>query len=260
MSRLKNIPKIQLAVLIAPAIIKLRLELENKALKELEEIQNTLIGECPEIKVLESYNKKVSNIKSFLNKVARRGNDIKKTLDPLIKAERAILAAVTVLELLPAPNTFTTVGVTNKAAQLLADIKQFAKDIHDEVFLISGLIEGSLGILTLVDLINTRLNTIDLQLSSCVETGELDEEALKVVSEGKETLQEATTQYTDPTTGQVYDIRVVLVSDKKIAPLRQAVAYDRSGIARYRSAQSFSSSTQVLVDEVKLRIDNNIII
>jgi len=259
MSRLLNVPKIQLAVLIAPAIIKLRIELENKVLKELESIAADLTGECPDLSVLETYNKKINNIKSFLTKIERRGNSIKKTLDPLIKAERAILAAVTILEVLPAPNTFTTVGVTNKAAQLLAEIKQFAKDIHDEVFLVSGLIEGSLGLLTIVNLLNDRLQTIDIQLQSCIENGILDEAAVEAIEEGRET-ENTTISYTSPNTGQIFDIRVVLVSDEKIAPLRQAIAYDNLGIARFKSDQSFSSSTKVLVDEVKLRIDNNIIV
>jgi len=42
----------------------------------------------------------------------------------------------------------------------------------------------------------------------------------------------------------------------KIAPKRYAVAKDRVGVIRLRGESSFSSDTQVLLDELKFEIDN----
>lgn len=259
MSRLLNVPQIALAAVVAPLIIKLRVELQGRVTKELLEIQQQLIGSCPAPKTLESLKKKLSNLKGFLGKVEKRGNKIKKAIDPLIAAERTVLATVAILLVLPVPNIGTTVGVTSKAADLLASLQKLAKEIHDEVFLITGLLEGSLGILSIVSRLNQLVNNIDLQIASCAETGTLIdvEEGIPNETTAEDTLY---TSLEEGTNQKVYRIRVIVLDDKAVAPLRQAIAYDNLDIVRFKSDPSYSSSTQVLVDQVKFRIDNNIIV
>ena len=259
MSRLLNVPQIALAAVIAPLIIKLRVELQGRVAKELAEIQQQFAVDCPDPKTLKGLRNKLSNIKNFLNKVEKRGNSIKKAIQPLIVAERTVLGAVIVLLALPVPNFGTTVGITSKAADLLANLQKLAKDIHDEIFLITGLIEGSLGILTVVSQLKQKVDVLDSLIAGCAETGALIAEEEGIANET--TAEDIPyTSLDQRGSSKVYKIRVILLDDTAVAPLRQAVAYDNLDIIRFRSEASYSSSTQVLIDEVKFRIDNNIIV
>jgi hypothetical protein len=56
-------------------------------------------------------------------------------------------------------------------------------------------------------------------------------------------------------------IKLEIIEDPnspRIAPRRYAIAKDRRGIIVLRGDSSFSSSTDVLLDEIKFRIDNQL--
>ena len=48
------------------------------------------------------------------------------------------------------------------------------------------------------------------------------------------------------------------IATSKIAPRRYAIASDIRGVVIFKGPLSFSSSTQVLLDEIKFRIDNKL--
>ena len=59
--------------------------------------------------------------------------------------------------------------------------------------------------------------------------------------------------------GTPYTLQVILdPNSPQIAPRRQAIAKDTRGIVVLKGQPSFSSSIKVLLDELKLRIDNQL--
>lgn len=65
--------------------------------------------------------------------------------------------------------------------------------------------------------------------------------------------------YTNPNNGEVYDLEIQIdPSSPKIAPRRFAVAKDSIGVVVLKGPPSFSSDVQVLLDELKFRIDNQL--
>ncbi len=60
-------------------------------------------------------------------------------------------------------------------------------------------------------------------------------------------------------TGEVFELKIKLdPKSPKIAPRRFAVAIDESGVEILKGPKSFSSSTKVLLDELKFRLDNQL--
>jgi len=59
--------------------------------------------------------------------------------------------------------------------------------------------------------------------------------------------------------GEVYELKIrVDPKSPKIAPRRFAVAIDKFGVEILKGPKSFSSSTKILVDELKFRLDNQL--
>ena len=59
--------------------------------------------------------------------------------------------------------------------------------------------------------------------------------------------------------GEVYELKIRLdPTSPEIAPRRFAVAIDKTGVEILKGPKSFSSSTKILIDEIKFRIDNQL--
>ena len=59
--------------------------------------------------------------------------------------------------------------------------------------------------------------------------------------------------------GEVYELKIRLDKDSpSIAPRRFAVAIDKSGVEILKGPKSFSSDTNILIDELKFRLDNQL--
>jgi len=59
--------------------------------------------------------------------------------------------------------------------------------------------------------------------------------------------------------GEVFELKIKLdPKSPKVAPRRFAVAIDESGVEILKGPKSFSSSTKVLLDELKFRLDNQL--
>jgi len=254
MSRFLTAPQLSLSAALGVLIFSLKAKVELKVQDEIntliQELQN--IDTCKNEAQLRRIKTKVSNIKSFLDKSESRASKFQKTLEPLNKLALALSAAIVVLELLPVPNIGTTVGVTNKFSDLLAKLKKFSNEVHDEVFLLTGILVGATGLIPLLTSIKVPLNRIDGLIKECAE-GTAESTGVTFAEDSNITTPFEEENFLG------YKIQVETVDTSKVAPLRQAVAFDRDGIKRFTSERSFSSSTEVLVKEVKFKIENNIL-
>ena len=111
------------------------------------------------------------------------------------------------------------------------------------------------------DPIKQRLDTIDRLLQRCAENPDLSAEDRDKILEGLNVPRKGNippTSYRSQN-GRVYNIEVIQDENSPaIAPKRKAIAKDFRGIVVLRGEASFASDPQVLIDELKLRIDNQL--
>ena len=108
----------------------------------------------------------------------------------------------------------------------------------------------------------TALNLIESLLDACLTNQDLtDEERKALIDKIQGKTDEASIRgITDKSqSGKTYTIKIIKdPNSPDVAPKRQAIAQDFRGITVLTGPSSFSSSTQVLIDELKFRIDNQL--
>lgn len=108
----------------------------------------------------------------------------------------------------------------------------------------------------------TALNLIESLLNACLGKEDLtDEERKNILDKVQGKTQDPYTQGSPykSRSGRTYTIKVIKdPNSPSIAPKRQAIAIDFRGITVLTGPSSFSSSVEVLIDELKFRIDNQL--
>ena len=245
--------------------------------EKLFEIYNELVNSCPPPSTLKDFLNKVNNIKSLISKADKKietFNRLPKTLDKPIAAGKAI---VQILSHMPLPSTIGTppgplggvilsvpTGVIQSQSNLLVFTRKMIQTLEDDQEAIKQLVENSRGVFNPVKNILSRLEAL---LKRCTENPNLTLEERKAILEAAGNVKSTTQQdlnaldesYTN-TNGTSYTISIVLDSESvnSIAPLRQAIAKDFRGIVVLRGPKSFAGDAQVLKDELKFRIDNQL--
>lgn len=245
-----NIPESTIAAGASLIIGKVKAELKIKINEQLLELQERVNSACGNKAKLRNLSKRLSQIRKFIGSSKNRVNKINKITEPLVKISTTLNIAIAVLQNLPIPNTGTTVGVTNRFSNSLLRAKELSKQIGDSVLIINTAVGGAAGFISVLATVETLCNRIDRQIKRCLEEDVSEENV--IVTEPDDT-----DNYIGPD-GTPYRLSLELVEKTGIAPLRKAIAQDTRGIVRYQSDPSYSSSTDVLFDEVKFRIDNNI--
>lgn len=246
-----NIPESTLAAGVTLIIAKLSAELKIKVTQQLKQLEDDVLSSCGNQRKLENLRRKLNGIKKFSINSKGRVAKLSKITTPLAKLATTLNVSIVVLQNLPIPNSTTTVGATNRFSNALTRAKELSKQINDTVLIINAAITGAAGFISILGQVETLINKIDNQIKSCLEQGTPNEKQETPIQ------PEEVLNYTGPD-GTPYLLEVKLVDKTGIAPLRRAIAIDPRGITRYQSDDSYSSSTDVLLDEVKFRIDNNI--
>jgi hypothetical protein len=245
--------------------------------EKLFEIYNELVNSCPPPSTLKDFSNKVNNIKSLISKADKKietFNRLPKTLDKPIAAGKTI---VQILSHMPLPSTIGTppgplggviisvpTGVIQTQSNLLVFTRKMVQTLEDDQEAIKQLVENSRGVFNPVKNILSRLEAL---LKRCTENPNLTLEERKAILEAAGNVKSTTQQdlyaldesYTN-TNGTSYTISIVIDSESvnSIAPLRQAIAKDFRGIVVLRGPKSFAGDAQVLKDELKFRIDNQL--
>lgn len=245
--------------------------------EKLFEIYNELVNSCPPPAILEDLSKKVNNIKSLITKADKKietFNRLPKTLDKPIAAGKVI---VEVLSHMPLPSTIGTppgplggviisvpTGVIQTQSNLLVFTRKMVQTLEDDKQAITSLIQSSKGVF---DPIKNILSKLEALLQRCAENPNLTLEERKAILEAAGNVKSTTQQdlnaldesYTN-TNGTSYTISIVIdpESANSVAPLRQAIVKDFRGIVVLRGPKSFAGDAQVLKDELKFRIDNQL--
>lgn len=226
-------------------------------------------NQCPSqeemVKIVRRKNNLLLAINSFERRVNQLGG-IGRQLQPAISTART---GINIIKRIPRPTVFKIIppnsggivrGVSFSALTSLSDrLIQLDK-------LLTSLQADVAGVRTTVDsirptLINlkSRLTSIDTAIQECnTETSnngvtELSQDLKNQTQETAEGLLDSRYEYKGFKLEVVEDL-----NSPSVAPRRFAIAKDRRGIVVLKGQPSFSSSIDVLLDEIKFRIDNRL--
>ena len=225
---------------------KLKEELKLKVNLEIDKMLLKFELGCPTLPelqlIIDTRNALIEKIQKVLNRVKL----LKEFTEEIRPYPTVVSGVITTLKLLPVPNIYTTAGLIITFGDLLADAKDLVKSIANGICDFDDIIgrtEQELQRLI------TRLEGLDALIANCIE----EEANLTTVP----TIQ----LISNTVTTEGFNYRGYLIKIQQdtqspsIAPRRFAVALNQSNVVVLRGQPSFSSSTQILIDEIKFRID-----
>lgn len=252
---------------------ELEATIQGETLKLLSKFSN----ECPPpnelakaVKTRNSLLKTINNFQKIINVYSKLTNNLKpplqvaKVVIKLLKSNPVPLAIG-----VPPPTgglLFSrTTGFVNNQSDRLRNISLIVDALEGDISSIDGLIAG---VVPSLNSSKQTLELIDKNINDCVDKEQQEglrssvEELLKEVQPLENTGTEGT-----PDESYTYrgingkDYTLSIIEDRNIgAPVtrRVAIAKDRTGVVVLKGQPSFSSDTQILLDELKFKIDNQL--
>lgn len=202
---------------------------------------------CPTPVQLQQLIQVKNNIETSVIALQRRTVPLQTILERLQVVLSTIPVIITLIKTLPIPNQVTTVGFVTTLSDRLENIKQLVQKYRGEIVAGQYVITN---VNSTFNLVLQLLSNLDQILAVCAPDQIQQNEEIRRLSESFNT---PVTQFDNTYRGYTIEVRVV--DRQSIAPQRYAVAIDRSGVVVLEGRPSFSSSTQVLIDEIKFRID-----
>ena len=234
--------------------------------EEIGKILDNLRTKCPPPATLAKMNKTLDRISSLTTSATRRAARIKrliKTLEILIVIFKIVIKLMSKIPLGSAIGGPGLVGLIfafpqGFLAKNAAKLKWFTESleaVENEKKNIKLLLRNFdlvfVPLLAKVQLIRTLLNR-------CAVDPNLTAEERAQILEGAKIETDIDEEYKSQS-GTVYRIKIVTdPNSPSIAPQRQAVAIDARGIAVLKGPLSFAGDSEVLKQELKFRIDNQL--
>ena len=259
--------KSQLAGLVARQVGalqgKLTAQVQNRVLETVSKFAN----QCPPDKELRKIIKIRDNLLKAINGLEKRLNTFKSLADklgPAITAARIAIKTITsvptptVLQFVPDPGALVK-GVPFSALTKLSDKLITLNKLLDSL---EGDKEGILGVISSVSSTITslkqRLSILDNAIEACSKKSPDLPGIVAQAQPPQNTGSEGTPL--DPNYYyKGYELAIIQdPNSPAIAPKRYAIAKDSRGVVVLKGQSSFSSDTQVLLDEIKFRIDNQL--
>lgn len=234
------------------------------------EILSKFTSECPAGNEIQKIIKQRNNLLNTINAFEKRVRILKSTANKLDVAIRAAKVLIQFIKSIPAPTTLGTppgpaggvifslsVGKVVTVGDRLAKVNKLLDALEADKAGIIGIIDSASS--TLANL-KRRLNTIDIAIQECSKDSpnltSILTEAQPKENTGSEGIPEGRE---NDFTYKGYVLEIIQdPNSPQIAPRRYAIAKDRRGVVVLKGQPSFSSSTDVLLDEIKFRIDNQL--
>lgn len=234
------------------------LELEPTVRDILEKFKDT----CPPTEELAVISKQVDSLSKVFNSFDKRTGLFTKIPPKLEKPIEIAEISLDILAHLPLPTAVPPgigipLSVINTVGTIIRYTQKAIETLDNEV---SGL-KNLLGLISkITDPVRAQLTTLKSLLEQCIENGDLN----KIEAPERSTIQPADSNTEDSyvsTNGTPYTLKIIseTTTDPRVSiARRQAVALDTRGIIRLRGDYSYASSAQILLDELKFRIDNEL--
>lgn len=225
-----------------------------------QEIEKTICKTDPN--KIKRLIKQLQVLANLLKKIINLLKKLKKFIQFVKKLLIGLNILVKLLRFLPIPARYKTVGGTNRSADLLAKI-QFRLKAALLMVTGLGLIIKYMGkfMSTILTKINTIIGNLKLllnKLKQCNKTlatelegaiGDIENSSTELTSELKEYL-------TDNELYRGFTFQILEEETNNSLKRRYAVAINSGGILTLTGNLSYATDTQVLIEELKLKIDN----
>jgi hypothetical protein len=265
--------KSQLAGLVARQVGALQGKLTAQVQDRVLETVARFANQCPPDRELRKIIRTRDNLLKAINGLEKRLNTFKSLankLGPAITAAKIAIKTITaiprptVLQFVPDPGALVK-GVPFSALTKLSDRLIFLNKLLDSL---EGDKEGILGVIssvsTTIASLKQRLSILDNAIEACSKKSPDLPGIVKQVQPKANTGSEGTPTNELGNIDPRYEHKgyiLAIIEDPNspaIAPRRYAVAKDNKGTVVLRGQSSFSSDTQILLDEIKFRIDNQL--
>lgn len=235
----------------------IRNQVEPAIRKEIKEIIK-----CPDeqksrilLTRIENTVQTVNRLQAKLNWLEKHVNPIATTVSALDAAFKATEKVIIGLDISIIAQALLPSGAAGLTARTVAKLERFIDNNKDDVSKLDDTLCNAAKAVqfakTQLSIIQTLLQIVDVLLQNClIEQEETIGNRLTPITFNRPTRQ---LEYR----GYVLEIRTD-PSSPSFAPRRFAVALDQVGVVVLQGTPSFSSSTDILIEELKFRIDNHL--
>ena len=266
-----SIPPSELSAFIAKLLAKAEAYVINKVNEEINKIIEKLMGQiCPPVEEIEKILAIRDNLVNLVNGLKKKVEPVKKIADQMEPPIESAKVVVAILQSIPIPTTIggpgpigvifsIPIGVQNRYAELLRLSCMVVDNLSNDVKAIRNLSNLTFS---KIDPILAKLQSIDIKLAACVE--QMNQEDRDRILSGIENLPSNLALSTEQDDQKVFsykNYKITIVEDPgspAFAKKRFAQVENLDGVVLMKGPSSFSSSTRVLIDEIKFRINNQL--
>tara|TARA_R110002126_G_scaffold212654_2_gene359239 strand:+ start:316 stop:1131 length:816 start_codon:yes stop_codon:yes gene_type:complete len=262
-------PKIKIDKVSAELLTYAEILIREFAEKKVAEIIDYLRQQCPPQDVIERMLATTNKITKQIAKAGRRAKKVKRLSDQL---KIAIDVAKVIINIIAHFNIPSSFGIPPGPAgghlfafnlNLIMTRAAKLKFYNEIVELLEEKNDNINEVLTNFNLVfiplQAKLELINALLNRCSQNPDLSqEERLGLLTVAKDQETNKPVEYTSQS-GTIYTIKVTTdPNSPAIAPQRRAIAIDKKGVPVLKGPLSFASDSNVLIEELKFRIDNQL--
>ena len=267
-----RVPPSELSAFIAQLLGKAEAFVINKVNEEVNKIREELLGQvCPPVEEIERILKLRDNLVNLIMGLKKKVRPVKKIADQMEPPIQSARVVVTILQTIPIPTTIggpgpigvvfsIPIGVQNRYADLLRISCMIVENLSSDVEAIRTLANLTFG---KIDPLLAKLQSIDIKLAECVEQMN-KEDRVRIISSIENLPSNLALAKGDGSGSNIFAYKnytIKIVEDPNspdFAKRRFAQVENDRGVVLMKGPSSFSSSTKVLIDEIKFRINNQL--
>ena len=257
----------KLSAIVANQLGRMQGALEVQVQDQIRTELNKFTNQCPNTQQLGAIIDNRNNLLNIINLFQNKTSKFSRFSSNLQSIVSTLTTILTILRSIPIPTAVppgvgVPVALTNRYAELLFDIKRFLQLVEKDIQSINSLVNS---VNPFLNTVKDSLNSLDTLIANCTE--ELNEQERQTLNRLTQPPGEQASAGS-PNNNQIqfrsesgidYTISIETQTDVNLnTPIRRAVAKNNNGIVVLRGESSYSSNTQVLIDELKFRINNQL--
>lgn len=238
--------------------------LQGKLIAQIEgrvsDILKKFSNQCPTPSELEKIIRSKNNLLAALNSFERRISSFNNAVNGIQSAVSGAKVVIQVIKSIPLPTAIIPpmsggigipVSILTRYSDALVQLNKIVEVLEDDIDGVKA-VTGSVS--STISSLKSRLESIDLAIQNCSKG---NEQLIDTIQPKENTGSEGVPN--DDYLYKGYTLEIVQdPNSPAIAPKRYAIAKNKAGGIVLYGPSSFSSDTQVLLDEVKFRIDNQL--
>ena len=261
-----------LAAVVASQVGNMRGKLIAYVQQRAFEALNKFINECPNVEELKRIIALRNNLLKQITLIEGRVSKFRPIATKLNATVTVLKVAIQIIKQIPIPTAIIPpmsggigipISTLNKFSDRINKINTQLDKFSNEATAITSTVNRISPVLTNLKL---KLQSIDIAVEGCLANNSSQElkDLVSTVQPISNTGSEGTPTNNSGNPDPKFEYKgykLEIIEDPnspRIAPRRYAIAKDRRGIVVLKGQPSFSSSTDVLLDEIKFRIDNQL--